>query len=167
MVIPILFYQKLLWYDGYLNGISSNYGFTKIISHMRAVVSMAPLKLARMQHYCSLLCYPCYSIMVSLSLTIIRVVSLFHLIVKSIIVRSALLKDIVYLIAGRKDSGGSDLRDTIDRRYSPKRRYSPARDARGRHTLHGQDLYHFPYLATYEQSLSVSSYRCYGTYLDL
>ncbi|KAK9924584.1 hypothetical protein M0R45_032948 [Rubus argutus] len=37
---------------------------------------------------------------------------------------------------GRKDSGGSDLRDTIDRRYSPKRRYSPARDARGRHTLH-------------------------------
>lgn len=86
---------------------------------------------------------------------------------KPIIIRSALLKDIVYLIAGRQDSGGSDLRDTIDRRYSPKRRYSPASDARGRHTVRGQDLYHFPYLATYEQSLSVSSYRCYRTYLDL
>ncbi|KAM5580699.1 hypothetical protein ABKV19_010108 [Rosa sericea] len=31
---------------------------------------------------------------------------------------------------GRRDSGGSDLRDTIDRSYSPKRGYSPARDAR-------------------------------------
>ncbi|XP_062009494.1 zinc finger CCCH domain-containing protein 13 isoform X2 [Rosa rugosa] len=57
----------------------------------------------------------------------------FH--VKPIIIRSALLKDIAYLIAGRRDSGGSDLRDTIDRSYSPRRGYSPARDARGRHTL--------------------------------
>ncbi|XP_024180876.1 zinc finger CCCH domain-containing protein 13 isoform X3 [Rosa chinensis] len=36
---------------------------------------------------------------------------------------------------GRRDSGVSDLRDTIDRSYSPRRGYSPARDARGRHTL--------------------------------
>ncbi|XP_050380169.1 zinc finger CCCH domain-containing protein 13 isoform X2 [Argentina anserina] len=36
---------------------------------------------------------------------------------------------------GRRDSVGSDLRERIDRSYSPKRGYSPARDARGRHTL--------------------------------
>nr|XP_011463132.1 PREDICTED: zinc finger CCCH domain-containing protein 13 isoform X2 [Fragaria vesca subsp. vesca]XP_011463136.1 PREDICTED: zinc finger CCCH domain-containing protein 13 isoform X2 [Fragaria vesca subsp. vesca]XP_011463137.1 PREDICTED: zinc finger CCCH domain-containing protein 13 isoform X2 [Fragaria vesca subsp. vesca]XP_011463141.1 PREDICTED: zinc finger CCCH domain-containing protein 13 isoform X2 [Fragaria vesca subsp. vesca] len=38
-------------------------------------------------------------------------------------------------INGRRDSGVSDLRERIDRSYSPKRGYSPARDARGRHTL--------------------------------
>lgn len=77
---------------------------------------------------------------------------MFLLIVEPITVRPALLKDIVYLIAGRRDSGVSDLRERIDRSYSPKRGYSPARDARGRHTLRGQDFIFLSYLVTYEQS---------------
>ncbi|XP_077243499.1 zinc finger C-x8-C-x5-C-x3-H type family protein isoform X2 [Tasmannia lanceolata] len=40
--------------------------------------------------------------------------------------------------SGRRDYRGSDLREKLDRRHSPRRRYSPARDTRGRHTLHGQ-----------------------------
>ncbi|CAB4304709.1 unnamed protein product [Prunus armeniaca] len=36
---------------------------------------------------------------------------------------------------GSRDSGGDDLRDKLERRYSPRRRYSPERDGRGRHVL--------------------------------
>ncbi|XP_008230096.1 PREDICTED: zinc finger CCCH domain-containing protein 13 isoform X1 [Prunus mume] len=39
---------------------------------------------------------------------------------------------------GGRDSGGDDLRDKLERRYSPRRRYSPERDGRGRHVLRAE-----------------------------
>jgi len=38
---------------------------------------------------------------------------------------------------GRRDYRGSDFRNRLDRRHSPRRRYSPSRDEEGRHTLRG------------------------------
>ncbi|KAF3443724.1 hypothetical protein FNV43_RR13414 [Rhamnella rubrinervis] len=36
---------------------------------------------------------------------------------------------------GKRDYGGSDLRDKLERRHSPRRKYSPVRDARDRNTV--------------------------------
>ena len=44
----------------------------------------------------------------------------------------------VSVTAGRRDHRSGDLRDKLDRRYSPIRRYSPGRDARSHQALHAQ-----------------------------
>ena len=40
--------------------------------------------------------------------------------------------------AGRRDHRSGDLRDKLDRRYSPNRKYSPGRDARSHQAFHAQ-----------------------------
>lgn len=57
---------------------------------------------------------------------------------KLILTWSAVLEILLFLIAGRRNYQGSDLRDKLARRHSPSRRYSPVRDARGRQMLRGQ-----------------------------
>lgn len=44
----------------------------------------------------------------------------------------------LFFTAGRRDYGGGDLRDRLDRRISPRRKYSPPQDVRGRDKFYGQ-----------------------------
>lgn len=72
--------------------------------------------------------------LVSLSFYVFRLYLLKYLLLLILVCNS----EASFLIAGRRDYLGNDLRDKLDRRHLSPRRYSPARDARGRQTIRGQ-----------------------------